>query len=154
LGMIAFVVALIQKQVLVPASAARSIFGPGEIGHEALDDHSSLASHWRSLEQSATSPMLFFIIASVVWLVLGSIFGLLVSFKFHHPEFLGASAMMTFGKLRPLHLNIIAYGWLSPAALGVAMWLVPRLTKVPLQNVKVLWASGVLWNVGVILGCI
>lgn len=152
--MIAFVVALIQKQVLVPASAARSIFAPGEIGHEELDDHSTLANHWRALDQSATSPILFFIISSVVWLVLGSIFGLLVSFKFHHPEFLGASAMMTFGKLRPLHLNIIAYGWLSPAALGVAMWLVPRLTKVPLQNIKVLWASGVLWNIGVILGCL
>ncbi len=152
--MAAFVVALIQRQVLVPSSAARSIFAPGELGNVELDDHSSVARQWRSLDQSATSPILFFIVSSVIWLVLGSIFGLLVSFKFHIPEFLGSQALLTFGKLRPLHLNIIAYGWLSPAALGVSLWLVPRLTKVPLQNTKVLWASGILWNIGVLLGCI
>src|SRR5690606_32885097 len=140
--MMAFVVALIQKQVLVPASAARSIFINNQIGNSELDQTSDLSLKWRILDQSAKTPILFFIVSSVVWLVLGSIFGLLVSFKFHWPEFLGTQALLTFGKLRPLHLNIIAYGWLSPAALGVAMWLVPRLTKVPLQNTKTLFAAG------------
>jgi cytochrome c oxidase cbb3-type subunit 1 len=154
LGMLAFVVALIQKQVLVPASAARSIFGQHELGHSELDSKTEMSEQWRMLDQSARTPILFFIVTSVLWLVLGSILGLLVSIKFHSPDFLGTQAALTFGKLRPLHLNIIIYGWLSPAALGVAMWLVPRLTKVPLQTTKVLFAAGVLWNVGVILGCV
>jgi len=154
LGMVAFVVALIQRQVLVPESAARSIFAPGEIGSTELDHRSRVAEQWRALDQSATMPILLFIVTSIFWLVLGSIFGLLVSFKFHAPDFLGAQALLTFGKLRPLHLNIITYGWLSPAALGVAMWLVPRLTKVPLQNTRILYASGILWNIGVLLGCV
>jgi cytochrome c oxidase cbb3-type subunit 1 len=34
------------------------------------------------------------------------------------------------------------------------MWLVPRLTKVPLQNTRILLTSGILWNIGVILGCV
>lgn len=153
LGMLAFIVALIQKQVLVPASAAQSIFSHDEVGHAELDQRSNMSDKWRMLDQSAKNPILFFIVSSVLWLVLGSIFGLLVSFKFHAPEFMGTEALLTFGKLRPLHLNIIAYGWLSPAALGVAMWLVPRLTKVPLQNTKILYAAGIIWNVGVTLGC-
>lgn len=154
LGMLAFVIALIQKQVLVPTSAARSIFGDDELGHSEPDGKSRMSDQWRLLDQSATTPILLFMISSVLWLVLGSIFGLLVSFKFHAPEFLGTQALLTFGKLRPLHLNIIAYGWLALAALGVALWLVPRLTKVPLQHVKTLSAAGLLWNAGVILGCV
>lgn len=154
LGMLAFVVALIQKQVLVPAAAAKSIFGDKEIGHSELDNTSNMSDQWRALDQSAKCPILLFMVSSVLWLVLGSVLGLLVSIKFHEPEFLGTEALLTFGKLRPLHLNIIAYGWLSLAALGVAMWLVPRLTKVPLQNVKTLFAAGIIWNIGVILGCV
>src|SRR5690606_30970201 len=114
-----------------------------------LDSMSAMADEWRLLDQSARNPILFVMVTSVVWLVIGSILGLLVSFKFHAPDFLGTQALLTFGKLRPLHLNIIAYGWLSPAALGVAMWLVPRLTKVPLQNVRTLFAAGIIWNIGV-----
>ncbi len=154
LGMLAFVIALIQKQVLVPASAAKSIFAPNEVGKTELDQRSQQSELWRSLDQSAKTPILMFIVTSVVWLVLGSIFGLLVSIKFHHPDFLGTQSLLTFGKLRPLHLNMITYGWLSPAALGIAMWLVPRLTKVPLQHTKTLMAAGIIWNIGVILGCI
>ena len=154
LGMLAFVIALIQKQVLVPPSAAKAIFGANEIGHSEADHTSPMSDQWKALDQSAKNPILFFIVTATLWLVLGSILGLLVSIKLHAPEFLGAEALLTFGKLRPLHLNIITYGWLSPAALAVSMWLVPRLTKVPLQNIKTLYAAGVIWNIGVILGCI
>lgn len=153
-GMAAFVVALIQKQVLVPPSAATSIFDESEIGHTEPDSKGVISERWRVLDQSAREPILFFIVTSVMWLVLGSILGLLVSVKFHIPDFLGQQAALTFGKLRPLHLNIIIYGWLSPAALAVAMWLVPRLTKVPLQNTKILYTAGFLWNIGVLLGCL
>lgn len=154
LGMVAFVVALIQKHVLVPPEAATSIFARGQAGHPELDERSDQSELWRTLDQSARKPILFFIVSSVIWLVIGSILGLLVSIKFHSPTFLGTEALLTFGKLRPLHLNIIAYGWLSFAALGVSLWLVPRLTKVPLQNPKTLLAAGILWNVGVTLGCL
>lgn len=154
LGMVAFVVALIQKQVLVPSEAASSIFSEGERGRPELDAPGLQSERWRELDQSARAPILFLIVSSVLWLVIGSVLGLLVSLKFHAPDFLSSEAPLTFGKLRPLHLNIIAYGWLSPAALGVSLWLVPRLTKVPLQNRKTLFAAGILWNLGVMLGCV
>lgn len=154
LGMLAFVIALIQKQVLVPPSAASSIFGAHEEGHRELDQTSPLSEKWKTLDQSARGPIIFFIISSLVWLVLGSLFGVLVSIKFHNPDFLGVEDFLTFGKLRPLHLNIIAYGWLSFAGLGISLWLVPRLTKVPLQSKNILYTAGVLWNIGVTLGCL
>jgi cytochrome c oxidase cbb3-type subunit 1 len=154
LGMVAFIVALIQKQVLVPEAAGSSIFGEGERGRSESDDFRSMQEHWAELDRSAKGPILFFLISSVVWLILGSIFGVLVSYKFNDPSFLGSEDFLTFGKLRPLHLNIIIYGWLSFAGLGLCLWLVPRITKVPHRNTFVLYLAGVLWNIGVAAGCI
>lgn len=154
LGMLAFVIALIQKQVLVPPEAASSIFSKGEEGTAEPDRTGDVSAQWKRLDQSAKGPILFFIVSSVAWLVIGSVLGLLVSMKFHDPEFLGARDFLTFGKLRPLHLNIITYGWLSFAGLGISLWLVPRMTKVPLQNRNILYFAGAIWNVGVLLGSI
>lgn len=153
LAMIAFVVALIQKQVLVPTSAAKAIFIDREEGVPELDTPAGPSRPWRSLDQSARGPILYFLLSSIVWLLLGSTLGLLVSIKLHNPEFLGGTDWLTFGKLRPLHLNMIAYGWLSFAGLGLSLWMVPRLTRVPLQGATTLYVAGTLWNVGVALGC-
>lgn len=154
LGMLAFIVALIQKQVLVPPEASTAIFAEGETGHREPDRIGSVSRQWKALDQSAKGPILYFLLSSVVWLLIGSFLGLAVSFKFHSPDFLGGHDFLTFGKLRTLHLNIIAYGWLSFAGLGLSLWLVPRITKVPLQTPRLIAVAGTLWNIGVILGCL
>lgn len=153
LGMMAFVVALIQKQVLVPPEAAEAIFSDGVKGQLELDQTGVASRRWQAFDQSARGPILFFLISSVAWLLLGSLFGLLVSFKFHSPQLLAGYDYLTFGKLRILHLNIIAYGWLSFAGLGLSMWLVPRIAKVPLRKPGFIAVAGVLWNIGVVVGC-
>ena len=154
LGMLGFIVALIQKQVLVPPHAASAIFAEGEMGKGEGDQTSAVSRQWKALDQSARGPILYFLFSSVGWLLLGSFLGLAVSIKLHSPEFLGGHDFLTFGKLRTLHLNIIAYGWLSFAGLGLALWLVPRIAKVPLQRPAILTFAGTLWNIGVLLGCL
>lgn len=153
-GMVAFVVALIQKQVLVPPEAALSIFSNKEAGEPEPDRSSEASLKWRALDRSARKPILFFLLSSVVWLLAGSLLGLLVSLKFHHPTLLDAYDFLSFGKVRTLHLNIIAYGWLSFAGLGLSLWLVPRITKVPLRGCAILTTAGCIWNVALILGCV
>ncbi|MBX3167810.1 MAG: cbb3-type cytochrome c oxidase subunit I [Candidatus Eremiobacteraeota bacterium] len=150
--MVSFVVALIQRQVLVPPQAAQAIFSTGEMGCTELESRPN--NRWKSLDQSARGPILYFLLSSVGWLLLGSTLGLIVSIKFHHPEFLGTRDFLTFGKLRTLHLNIIAYGWLSFAGLGLSLWLVPRIMRVPLHKPKILYLAGSMWNFGVCLGCL
>jgi cytochrome c oxidase cbb3-type subunit 1 len=103
-------------------------------------------------DRSSRAPVLAFITSAVVWLVVGSLLGVIVSAKFSYPDWLSGSALLTFGRLRPLHVNIIAYGWISMAAVGVALWLMPRLLRTPLRGAR--WAvlgSG-LWNLGVLGG--
>ena len=44
---------------------------------------------------STRSPVLAFIISATFWLVLGSVFGLIVSLKFHFPDWLSGSELFT-----------------------------------------------------------
>lgn len=153
-------------------SGAGTIFAPGERGHvedPALDaqgrrrlqdamgaapaaaDAEELATRLDADRSSAT-PALVCLTLAMVWLVWGSVFGLLASLKLHLPDWLVSQAWLTFGRIRPAHLNIVGYGWCSFAGVGIALWLIPRLLKTRLVGARyALWGAG-LWHAGVTLG--
>ena len=58
---------------------------------------------------------------AVVWLVLASLAGLISSVKMHAPDWWVRYDWLTFGRIRPIHLNLVAYGWCSLAGIGVAI---------------------------------
>jgi len=101
-------------------------------------------------DRSSREPTLWFVVSAVVWLLIGSAAGLVVSIKFHEPDWLTGSAALTFGRLRPFHLNVVAYGWLSMAGMGIALWLLPRLLRTPLRGGRYAVAGAILWNVGMV----
>ncbi|TXF10489.1 cbb3-type cytochrome c oxidase subunit I [Pelomicrobium methylotrophicum] len=89
---------------------------------------------------------------AVLWLIVGSIAGLIASIKMHAPDWLADQAWLTFGRIRPIHLNAVAYGWASFAAIGVSLWLLPRLLKTELAGARWALAGGAIWNLGVLIG--
>jgi cytochrome c oxidase cbb3-type subunit 1 len=91
---------------------------------------------------------------SVIWLLVASVAGLISSIKLHSPDWLVQYGWMTFGRIRPIHLNLVAYGWCSLAGIGVSLWLIPRLLKTQLVGAKYAIAGGALWTVGVFLGAV
>lgn len=105
-----------------------------------------------AIDASCRVPVLLFFASANFWLFFGSIFALLASIKLTNPEFLTDSAWLTFGRVRPAHLNAVAYGWASPAAIGVAIWLMARLCRAPLRHARILIAAALLWNLGVAVG--
>lgn len=105
-----------------------------------------------AIDASCRVPVLLFFASANLWLFLGSIFAILASIKLTNPGFLTDSAWLTFGRIRPAHLNAVAYGWASPAAIGVAIWLMARLCRAPLRHARVLIAAAILWNLGVAIG--
>ena len=52
------------------------------------------------------------------WLLLFPTIGALVSTKFTYPEFLGDTAWLTFGRLRPIHVNGVIWGAFSTIFIG------------------------------------
>ena len=91
---------------------------------------------------------------AVVWLVLASVAGLISSIKLHAPDWWVEQAWITFGRIRPIHLNLVAYGWCSMAGIGVALWLIPRLLKTELVGVRYALLGGALWAAGVAAGTV
>ncbi|MEM9157481.1 MAG: cbb3-type cytochrome c oxidase subunit I [Verrucomicrobiota bacterium] len=94
----------------------------------------------------------YLLASSCVWLVLGSFFGLAASLKFNFPDWLNQDYEFTFGVLRALHLNLVIYGWVSMAGMGVSIWLIPRLLKTTLASQSLAIVGGHLWNLGLIIG--
>src|SRR5512142_2710619 len=79
------------------------------------------------IDASTKWPVIFFLVSALIWLLVGTVFALISSFKLHTPEFLGGYEWLTFGRARSAHLNAGIYGWSTNAAFAVAFWLMARL---------------------------
>lgn len=110
---------------------------------------------WLSeIDASCRLPVLLFFACSAVWLIIGTVFALLASWKMHAPEFLAGYAWLTFGRVRPAHLNAVIYGFASEASLGVVIWLMCRLCRVPLMYRWMVMLAAVFWNLGLVVGTV
>ena len=103
-------------------------------------------------DRSTRGPVLLFFHSAVIWLLVGSVFGLLASLKFQFPDWLTGQAAFTFGRLRTVHLNAVAYGWTSMALIGMAVWMIPRLVRAPLFAPGLAIAAAWGWNLFMLLG--
>lgn len=106
------------------------------------------------IDRSCRQTVVWYYASAVFWLLMGSLFAMLASIKMHNPEFLGNYQWLTFGRVRPVHLNMVAYGWASMAAVGTLLWLQARLCKVRLPYRKLLPITCVVWNLTVVAGVI
>jgi len=79
----------------------------------------------------------------LAWLLFFPTIGVLISTKFNYPEFLGDTAWLTFGRMRPIHVNGVIWGAFSTLFIGLCHYVVPRLTGVRLWGER--WSYGLLW---------
>jgi cytochrome c oxidase cbb3-type subunit 1 len=89
---------------------------------------------------------------AALWLVLSSGLGLIASIKFHSPGFLADSAWLSYGRVFPASTNALVYGFAIPAGLGVGLWLLARLGRVPLTQPWLIAVAAKLWHFGVLVG--
>jgi len=118
----------------------------------ALTDIAPPANARAAIDASARMPVLIFFVSAVFWLLIGSLLGLICAWKMVFPTLLGSQAWMTFGRLRPAHLNVLAYGWASLAGIGIGIWLMARLCRMCLPQPGLLSIAAVFWNLGLIAG--
>ncbi|MDS1308696.1 cbb3-type cytochrome c oxidase subunit I [Marinobacter xiaoshiensis] len=164
-GLLLLIWSIANNQFSHGQAAARTIFSPGEEGHSedparpsdptftgnTSEQAAAIEARWTA-DQSSRTAVLTWLSSSVFWLLLGSFFGLASSMKMHLPDFLTASEFLTFGRIRPVHLNAVTYGWASMAGIGVALFLIPRLFKTSLAGGKYAVLGGFIWNIGLVLG--
>jgi cytochrome c oxidase cbb3-type subunit 1 len=175
-GLFAFIWSMRKGLFDIESGGARTIFSSGEIGHaeepaadaaqrRALQQNSNAADgippsamHEQEIiarsiaDRSSAFPAFVLIACAAVWLLVASAAGLLSSLKLHMPDLLTQSAWLSFGRLRTLHLNAVAYGWAPMGLLGLATWMLPRLLRTPLVGGRFAILGALLWNAGLIAG--
>jgi cytochrome c oxidase cbb3-type subunit 1 len=104
------------------------------------------------LDQKSSFIVVAFILSGAAWLLLGSILGTIASFKMHMPDWLGEHAWLTFGRIRPLHLNWMAYGWASQVGVGVSLWILSRVLKTTIPVRPWLFVGLLVWNLCLLIG--
>ncbi len=113
---------------------------------------SDVAMLAKQIDDSVRLPVLLFFVSSISWLLLGSALATIASFKLNVPGFLAGVSWLTFGRVHPAASNALLYGWEFPLGIGLGLWILARLGRVPLRHGGVLTAAWALWNFGVTLG--
>ena len=90
---------------------------------------------------------------AIAWLTIFPLVGLLVSIKFHYPDFLGETSWLTFGRLRPVHVNGVIFGAFSTPVLGLLYYLVPQLCGRRMAQEHWGWWLLWGWNIFLIHSC-
>lgn len=94
-----------------------------------------------------------YVLSACVWLLFGSLIGLLEAFRFHTND-LVVLEWLSFGRARPMHTGMVLWGWASLALLGIALYVVPRSSKTNLHSLGAARAALWLWNTGLVLGTV
>src|SRR3569623_233265 len=87
--------------------------------------------------------------SALLWLLAFAVLGLLLAVKFNYPDFLGGLSWLTFGRLRPAHVDGMVFGVYSTAALGLLYYYVPMLCARPMVAAAVGWWAFYAWNAAV-----
>ncbi|HLH55456.1 MAG TPA: cbb3-type cytochrome c oxidase subunit I [Verrucomicrobiae bacterium] len=106
------------------------------------------------IDLSCRLPLLVLFISAAKWLVIGWIFELIGSLKFHNPGFLADYSWLTYGRVHPAFTNAVVYGFCVQAGLGVMLWLFAQMGGVALANRWLVTVGAIIWNLGVTVGII
>ncbi|MDQ3016642.1 MAG: cbb3-type cytochrome c oxidase subunit I [Bacteroidota bacterium] len=104
-----------------------------------------------SLSPDITKLILWYLGCSVFWLVLGSSIGEYVGIKFVAPE-IDTTSWLSFGRLRPVHTNMVFWGWASLGIIGLGYYVVPTVSNTKIFKISWGWTALVLINAMVALG--
>jgi len=105
------------------------------------------------LDADITKLILWYLGCAAFWLVVGTGIGEYLGIKFLAPDVDHAS-WLSFGRLRPVHTNIVFWGWASLGMLGLGYYVVPTVSNAKIYSIKWGWIALACTNIMVVLGSI
>ncbi len=94
----------------------------------------------------ARSVVLAYFVAGLVALAIGLLAGLLFSFQFVQRYWFPGIEFLSPGRVRMVHTNILAYGFIANVFLGGLHWAVPRITGRPVLSRRLSWLIFWAWQ--------
>ncbi|MDB5241379.1 MAG: Cbb3-type cytochrome oxidase, subunit 1 [Spirosoma sp.] len=131
----------------------------GLVNHVTTDMHAPLVAekkrtyHSSDVAQPLIQLVSAYLVCATFWLVFGTLVGWYVGVKFVRPD-VDHLEWLSFGRLRPVHTNMVFWGWTSLAMLGLGYFVVARTGNTRLFSYRLGWVSLLLINASVIIGSI
>jgi cytochrome c oxidase cbb3-type subunit I len=105
------------------------------------------------LDKDITKLILWYIGCAAFWLVVGTGIGEYLGIKFVAPD-ADHISWLSFGRLRPVHTNIVFWGWASLGMIGLGYYVVPTVSNAKIFSIKLGWIALICTNIMVIAGSI
>src|SRR5690606_12052218 len=106
-----------------------------------------------NIDPALSKMVIGYLVSATLWLLFGTTVGEYVGIKFVAPH-IDSASWLSFGRLRPVHTNAVFWGWASMAMIGLAYYVVPRVSNVRLYSLTWGWYSMHLINTSVLLGTV
>ncbi|MCU0614621.1 MAG: cbb3-type cytochrome c oxidase subunit I [Desulfobacterales bacterium] len=87
-----------------------------------------------------------FCLTSIFWMMIATFMGLLGATLLIAPDLTEGIGWLTFGRIRPAHVNLVLFGFVTPGLLAAAFYYIPKLLRTDLFSEKLGILSGGVWN--------
>ncbi|MDZ7716811.1 MAG: cbb3-type cytochrome c oxidase subunit I [Balneolaceae bacterium] len=104
-------------------------------------------------DKKSTKLIFWYVACSAFWLVFGTLVGEYLGLKFVWPE-LDSLSWLSFGRLRPVHTNVVFWGYTSLSMIALALYIVPRTSQQRLYSYRLGWVALAFMNIAVLEGVI
>ncbi len=105
------------------------------------------------IEPDLSKLILWYLGTATFWLLFGTTIGEYLGIKFVAPD-IDHQSWLSFGRLRPVHTNSVFWGWASLAMLGLAYYVIPRVSNTTIVSVKKGYYTLFLVNAAVVTGTV
>lgn len=104
-----------------------------------------------NIDAQLSKLILWYIGCATFWLLFGTTIGEYLGIKFVAPD-VDHLSWLSFGRLRPVHTNVVFWGWASLGMLGLGYYIVPTVSNTSLASIKKGWLTLILINASVVAG--
>jgi cytochrome c oxidase cbb3-type subunit I len=91
-----------------------------------------------------------FCLTSAFWLMIATFMGILLATLLIAPDLTEGIGWLTFGRIRPVHVNLVLFGFVTPGLLSAAFYYIPKLLRTDLYSEKLGIISACAWNLAMV----
>lgn len=91
-----------------------------------------------------------FCLTSAFWMMVATFYGLLGATELIAPDLTANMGGIVFGRVRPTHINLVLFGFVTPGLLGTAFYFIPRLLGTRLYSERLGVFTVVAWNAALV----
>jgi cbb3-type cytochrome c oxidase subunit I len=95
-----------------------------------------------------------YMVSGAVFMLLGASMGFLSASYLVWPDLMANHELLHFGRSRPMHTNLVMFGFVVTMLLGACHFIIPQLSRTRLYSERMGLASLVLWDGSIAAGVI